>query len=51
MRLRAELFAEDGSAHVAGAAHGRRGDPALAARLAADLLARAPEAVRKLFAA
>ncbi|MES2754571.1 MAG: hydroxymethylbilane synthase [Pseudomonadota bacterium] len=42
--IRAELFAEDGSGHVAGA--GR--DPAALAR---DLLARAPVAVRALFAA
>ena len=51
MRLRAELFAEDGSAHVAGELCGTRGDLALSARLAADLLSRAPEPVRRLFAA
>jgi hydroxymethylbilane synthase len=46
--LRAELFCEDGSAHIAGSIHGPR--EALADTLAADLLARAPEAVRRLFA-
>ena len=51
IRLRAELFAEDGSAHVAGEASGAVGDAALAERLAADLLARAPASVRRLFAA
>lgn len=49
--LRAEVFATDGSAHVTGEAHGPVEDTALAARLAADLLARAPDAVRRLFAA
>ena len=42
--MRAELFAEDGSAHVAGAGT----DPAALAR---DLLDRAPDAIRTLFAA
>ena len=42
--MRAELFAEDGSAHVAGSGS----DPAALAR---DLLDRAPDAVRRLFAA
>lgn len=42
--IRAELFAEDGSAHVAGAG----ADPATLAR---DLLARAPDNVRRLFTA
>jgi hydroxymethylbilane synthase len=51
IRLRAELFAEDGSAHVAGEASGAVGDDALAERLATDLLARAPASVRRLFAA
>jgi hydroxymethylbilane synthase len=41
--MRAELFAEDGDGHVAGVGD----DPALLAR---DLLERAPENVRKLFA-
>ncbi|NIJ08464.1 hydroxymethylbilane synthase [Sphingomonas vulcanisoli] len=42
--IRAELFAEDGSASVAGSGD----DPAA---LASDLLARAPDSIRKLFAA
>ena len=42
--IRAELFAEDGSAHIAGDGS----DPAALAR---DLLVRAPDAVRRLFAA
>ncbi|THD37500.1 MAG: hydroxymethylbilane synthase [Sphingomonas sp.] len=42
--IRAELFAEDGSAHVAG----KGTDPAALAR---DLLARAPDSIRRLFAA
>jgi hydroxymethylbilane synthase len=42
--IRAELFAEDGSAHVAGSGN----DPAT---LAGDLLARAPDSIRKLFSA
>lgn len=41
--IRAELYAEDGSAHVTGADR----DPA---RLARDLLARAPDSIRRLFA-
>lgn len=50
LTLRAELLSEDGSAHVAGQIEGAPLDPALPAALAADLLARAPEAVRGLFA-
>ena len=42
--IRAELFAEDGSTHVAGSGD----DPAILAR---DLLARAPDNIRSLFAA
>jgi hydroxymethylbilane synthase len=42
--IRAELLAEDGSAHVAGSGD----DPAALAR---DLLARAPQSIRELFAA
>jgi len=49
--IRAELLAEDGSAHVSGEASGAAGDPAIAERLARDLLDRAPPAVRRLFAA
>lgn len=51
IRLRSELFAEDGSAHVSGEACAAVGDATLAARLAADLLARAPASIRRLFAA
>jgi hydroxymethylbilane synthase len=49
--MRAELFAEDGSAHVTGEIRGAVDDGTLAERLAGDLLARAPETVRRLFAA
>jgi hydroxymethylbilane synthase len=42
--IRAELFAEDGSAHITGAGT----DPAALAR---DLLDRAPDSIRRLFAA
>ena len=49
--IRAELFAEDGSAHVTGEIRGAVDDGTLAERLAADLLARAPESVRRLFSA
>ena len=48
--LRAELLAEDGEAIVEGIAEGGVAEP-VGERLAADLLARAPEAVRRLFAA
>ncbi len=48
LSLRAELIAEDGSAHVEGAGEGIDG-AIVAAELAGDLLARAPEAVRRLF--
>ncbi|MFV0624221.1 hydroxymethylbilane synthase [Sphingomonas sp. ac-8] len=50
LTLRAELYAQDGSAHVAGSIEGPVGDLALAPALAADLLARAPDSVRRLFA-
>jgi hydroxymethylbilane synthase len=49
--LRAELLAEDGSEHVAGERSGAVGDFGVAEALAADLLTRAPPAVRRLFAA
>ena len=49
--LRAALFSEDGAAEVTGVLCGAVGDGTLAERLAADLLARAPEPVRRLFAA
>ena len=48
--VRAELFAEDGSAHVGGTARGAVDDGTLAEGLATDLLARAPDSVRRLFA-
>ncbi|MDP1027131.1 hydroxymethylbilane synthase [Sphingomonas sp. KR1UV-12] len=48
--LRGELLAEDGSARIEGFVEGVATDD-LGAALAADLLARAPEAVRRLFAA
>ena len=51
LTLRAQLLAEDGSAEVRGEAASDAADHDLPARLAADLLARAPEAVRRLFAA
>jgi hydroxymethylbilane synthase len=50
MTLRAELLTEDGAAHVTGTADGGVGDPTVGAVLARDLLARAPSAVRALFA-
>ncbi len=50
LTLRGELLAEDGSTRVEGAVEGVAGDD-LGARLAADLLARAPDAVRRLFGA
>ena len=49
--IRAELFAEDGSAHVTGEMRGAVDDGTLSERLAADLLVRAPESVRRLFSA
>ncbi len=50
LSLRAELIAEDGSCDVSGAIEGAIGDD-LGTALAVDLLTRAPEAVRRLFAA
>ncbi|MBX9860043.1 MAG: hydroxymethylbilane synthase [Sphingomonas sp.] len=49
IRLRGELFAADGAAHVTGHATGAIGDTGFPATLAADLLARAPAEVRALF--
>jgi len=49
LTLRGELLAEDGAAQVEGHVEGTAADD-LGARLAADLLARAPDAVRRLFA-
>jgi hydroxymethylbilane synthase len=48
LTLRAELIAEDGSACVEGHGEGTDGS-IVAAELATDLLARAPETVRRLF--
>jgi len=49
MHIVAELLAEDGSAHVGGELRGEPG-AALGEALARDLLDRAPESVRRLFA-
>ena len=49
--IRAELLAEDGSAHVEGRITGALNEPGIAEALARDLLARAPPPVRRLFAA
>ena len=49
LTLQAELFSEDGSAHVHGEIEGAPLDPEVPLALARDLLARAPEAVRRLF--
>ncbi len=49
LTLRAELLAEDGSAHVHSQIEGAPLDPEIPRAVAADLLARAPEAVRRLF--
>jgi hydroxymethylbilane synthase len=51
LHLRAELYAPDGSDIVTGEARGAVGDTGFAARLAADLLERAPPPIRHLFAA
>jgi hydroxymethylbilane synthase len=50
LTLEAELFSEDGAAHVHGIIEGAPLDHAVPAALARDLLDRAPEAVRRLFA-
>ena len=50
LMLDAELFTEDGTQHIAGQAAGGVGDPTVGAVLARDLLARAPDAVARLFA-
>lgn len=50
LTLRAELLTEDGAEHVTGERHGDAADgEAIGRALAADLLARAPAAVRALF--
>jgi hydroxymethylbilane synthase len=50
LTLEAELLSEDGSAHVHGQIEGAPLDHELPAALARDLLDRAPESVRRLFA-
>ncbi|WP_326523019.1 hydroxymethylbilane synthase [Sphingomonas sp.] len=50
LTIDAMLYAGDGSEHVAGQEHGAPGDTAVSVTLAARLLARAPDAVRRLFA-
>jgi len=50
LRLCAALYATDGSAEIAAERIGAVDDPAVAASLAADLLADAPPAIRRLFA-
>lgn len=50
LTLRAELLTENGGEHVTGEASGGIGDPTVGQVLARDLLARAPAAVRRLFA-
>ena len=50
LSLRAELIAEDGACDVAGSIEGTLGDD-LGTALAVDLLTRAPDSVRRLFAA
>ena len=47
--LTAQLLTADGSEQIAGEASGGPGDPTIGHILARDLLARAPEAVRRLF--
>lgn len=49
--IRVELLSEDGSAHIAGETRFASGDLTAPARLAHDLLGRAPQAVRDRFAA
>ena len=49
LELRACLYAEDGGAQVAGSGEGALGDP-VGATLAGELLERAPDAIRRLFA-
>lgn len=50
LTIEAELLSEDGAEHVHGTIEGAPLDHGLPAALAADLLARAPDAVRRLFA-
>jgi hydroxymethylbilane synthase len=51
LRMRAQLFSEDGSAMVEDRAVFDCGDLKTPAKLAQDLLARAPESIRRLFGA
>ena len=51
IHLRGQLFAVDGSAQIEGEARGTTASLAFAGELARDLLARAPDGVRRLFAA
>ncbi len=50
LTLEAELLSEDGAEHVHGAIEGAPLDPEVPVALARDLLERAPDAVRRLFA-
>lgn len=50
LTIEAELLSEDGAEHVHGMIEGAPLDPELPGALARDLLARAPDAVRRLFA-
>jgi hydroxymethylbilane synthase len=50
LTLEAELLSEDGAEHVHGAIEGAPLDPDVPVALARDLLERAPDAVRRLFA-
>ncbi len=49
IHLRAVLYSEDGAQHVAGDISFEASDPGAPARLAADLLAQAPETITRLF--
>jgi len=49
IHLRAVLYSEDGAQHVAGDIRFAANDPGAPARLAADLLAQAPETITRLF--
>jgi hydroxymethylbilane synthase len=49
IQLRAEILSEDGKERVRDEAHFPLRDSKAAAKLARDMLARAPESIRKLF--
>lgn len=51
IHLRSVLYSEDGAQHVAGDIRFEASDPGAPARLAADLLGRAPETITRLFKA